>query len=443
MIRKFFGTDGIRGTANTALSAELAMAVGRAAVAVLPGDAPMVLIGRDTRVSGSMLEAALVAGINSAGGAAMSAGVIPTPAVASLVVSEGADAGAVISASHNPYQDNGIKFFGPSGFKFSDAQELEMESYLAGDEAMPPLPADPGPGSFIDNPVADYVDNLLGGFDLDLSALNILVDCANGATFRSAPQALKRLGASVALINAAPDGFNINRDCGSTHIGALQAAVRADGFDLGLAFDGDGDRVIAVDAGGDVVDGDFIMAICGRYLKEKGRLPRNTIVTTVMTNLGFHLAMKELGIDVITTDVGDRYVLEEMLAGEYGFGGEQSGHIINLEASTTGDGLATSLLLLQVIAETGLPLTKLARVMRRLPQRLVNIQVEKRQELDSKSEIWDTIEEEEGRLKGEGRILVRPSGTEPVIRVMVEAARVDICVDICETIAVAIRKNLG
>lgn len=443
MIRKFFGTDGIRGVANRALTAELAMAVGRAAVAVLPGDAPRVLIGRDTRISGSMLEAALVAGINSSGGQAMIAGVIPTPAVASLVVSESADAGAVISASHNPYQDNGIKFFGPSGFKFSDVQELEMEGYLAGDETLPPLPADPGRSFILKHPVTDYVDNLLGGFDLDLTGLGILVDCANGATFRSAPQALKLLGARVALINDNPDGFNINRGCGSTHIGALQAGVRTDGFDLGLAYDGDGDRVIAVDNDGNVVDGDFIMAVCGRYLKEKGRLPRNTVVTTVMTNLGFHLAMKELGIDVITTDVGDRYVLEEMLAGGYGFGGEQSGHIINLETSTTGDGLATSLLLLQVMSETGLPLGRLARVMQRLPQKLVNVQVPDRNGLDGRKEIWDKIEEEEARLKGNGRILVRSSGTEPVIRVMVEAATVDICDDICENVAVAIKQHLG
>ncbi len=443
MIRKFFGTDGIRGVVNKALSAELAMAVGRAAVAVLPGNSPRILIGRDTRISGSMLEAAMVAGINSAGGATISAGVIPTPAVASLAIIEGAAAGAVISASHNPYQDNGIKFFGASGFKFSDAQEMEMERYLAGEESMPALPASPGRGLVLERPVAAYLDKLLAGFDLDLSGLSILVDCANGATFCSAPLALKQLGAKVAVINARPDGFNINRGCGSTHIGALRSAVQANGFDLGLAYDGDGDRVIAVDGSGGVVDGDFIMAVCGKYLQEKGQLPRNTIVTTVMTNLGFHLAMKELGIDVLTTDVGDRYVLEEMLAGGYGFGGEQSGHIINLKTSTTGDGLATSLLLLQVLSETGQPLGKLARVMRRLPQKLVNVQVENRQAFDGKTEIWDKIEEQEGRLKGEGRILVRPSGTEPVVRVMVEAASARLCSEICENIATAIEKNLG
>jgi phosphoglucosamine mutase len=390
-----------------------------------------------------MLESALIAGISAAGGRPVLAGVIPTPAVARLVLKKGAEAGAVISASHNLYQDNGIKFFGSSGFKLTDAQELEMEKYLTGEKEFPPDPADPGPVEHLAQPEEEYVSSLLANFNLDLSGLRILVDCAHGATYRTSPLAFERLGADVAVICAEPDGHNINKDCGSTHIGMLQEAVKADGFDIGFAYDGDGDRVIAVDAEGNVVDGDFIMAICGKFLKDTGNLPRNTIVTTVMTNLGFHLAMKRLGIDVLTTDVGDRYVLEEMLAGGYGFGGEQSGHIINLETGTTGDGLATSLLLLKVITATGQPLSELAKVMERLPQKLVNIRVDDRSTLDRAVEVWEKVEEQQARLKGKGRVLVRPSGTEPVVRVMVEAATMELCDEVCKNIAMIVEKVLG
>ncbi|MCL6106795.1 MAG: phosphoglucosamine mutase [Actinobacteria bacterium] len=443
LTRSFFGTDGIRGIANDVLSAELAMAVGRAAVAVLPAASPRILIGRDTRISGPMLESALIAGISSAGGISIRAGVIPTPALASLVLAEGADAGAVISASHNPYRDNGIKFFGSSGFKLSDAQELEMEQFLSGEISFPPPPTDPGPVLRLADPVEEYVEKLLRRFDLDLSGMRLLVDCAQGATYRSTPMALKRLGADVTVICDEPDGLNINAGCGSTHIELLQEAIRNGGYDAGLAHDGDGDRVIAVDAEGGVVDGDFILAICGSYLKEAGRLPHDTIVTTVMTNLGFHLAMKELGIKVVTADVGDRYVLEEMLAGGFGLGGEQSGHIINLEAGTTGDGLATTLLLLSVMRATGRPLKELALVMKRLPQRLVNIQVGDREALNEAAKVWSRVEAEESRLGDEGRVLVRPSGTEPVVRVMVEAATVEVCDEVCDNIARVIRKEMG
>jgi len=442
LTRKFFGTDGIRGVANEALTAELALAVGRAAVAVLPHEDPLVLIGRDTRISGPMLEAALVAGVSSAGGRALKAGVIPTPAVASLVVKEGADAGAVISASHNPYQDNGIKFFGSSGFKLTDDQEREMERYLTGAEV--PVPAGgPGPVGSLDDAVETYIDQLTGRFDLDLSRYRILLDCANGATYRSSPLAFERLGADVTVINDRPDGFNINRDCGSTHMGGLQEMVRNDGFDLGLAFDGDGDRVLAVDAAGEIVDGDFIMAICANYLKEQEKLPKDTIVTTVMTNLGFHLAMKELGIAVKVTDVGDRYVLEEMLAGGFGFGGEQSGHLINLETGTTGDGLGTALLLMEVMAGTGAPLSELARIMTRLPQKLVNVRVADMQGLAGAEAVWVSIEQETARLGDSGRILVRPSGTEPVVRVMVEAMETALCDEVCGKIVIAVVESLG
>jgi phosphoglucosamine mutase len=442
LTRKYFGTDGIRGVANQALTADLALAVGRAAVAVLPAADPLLLIGRDTRISGPMLEAALVAGVSSAGGRVLRAGVIPTPAVAGLVVREGADAGAVISASHNPYQDNGIKFFGSSGFKLTDDQEHEMERYLLG-TADAALPGNPGIVGALDRAVEIYVDGLVGRFDLDLSKLRILLDCANGATYQSSPLAFSRLGADITIINAEPDGYNINDRCGSTHMEGLREMVRADGYDLGLAFDGDGDRVLAVDADGEIVDGDFIMAICANYLKRQGKLPQDTIVTTVMTNLGFHIAMKELGIEVKTTAVGDRYVLEEMLAGGYGFGGEQSGHLINLESGTTGDGLGTSLLLLEVMARTGAPLAELARIMTRLPQKLVNVRVENMKGLEEAGAVWDKIESETARLGASGRILVRPSGTEPVVRVMVEAPSAELCDEVCGRIVVVVEQNLG
>lgn len=443
MTRKYFGTDGIRGVANQVLTADLALAVGRAAVATLQPERPRVLIGRDTRVSGPMLEAALVAGISSAGGEPVLAEVIPTPAVASLVISEGFDAGVVISASHNPYQDNGIKFFGPSGFKLTDEQEAGMESLLAhAPVSGAEFPA-PGPVHRLEEAVEKYVGNLLAGFDLDLSGVRILADCANGATCSSSPLALRRLGADVTAICDRPDGYNINENCGSTHIQALQERVKADGFDLGLAFDGDGDRVITVDSAGNVVDGDFIMAICAAYLKDKGKLEKDTIVTTVMTNLGFHLAMSDLGIKVKTTAVGDRYVLEEMLSGGYVLGGEQSGHIINLDAGTTGDGLGTALLLLEVMTKTGKPLGELARIMTRLPQRLVNVRVQDMAGLEGAQEIWQKVEEESGRLGDEGRVLVRSSGTEPVVRVMVEARTMEICDEVCGRLVAVVEKGLG
>lgn len=443
MTRKYFGTDGIRGVANEMLTADLALAVGRAAVVALQPARPRILIGRDTRVSGPMLEAALVAGISSAGGEPVLASVIPTPAVASLVVSEGLDAGAVISASHNPYQDNGIKFFGPSGFKLTDAQEAKMESFLShvpagGDDA-----PEPGAVHCLENPVGKYVDRLLSRFKLDLSGLRIVLDCAQGATYQTSPLAFHDLGADVTVICDQPDGFNINHNCGSTHMQKLQELVRGDGFDLGLAFDGDGDRVIAVDAGGEIVDGDFMMAICARHMKAQDQLQQDAIVTTVMTNLGFHLAMKKLGINVLTTAVGDRYVLEEMLAGGYVLGGEQSGHIINLDKGTTGDGLTSALLLLQVMADTGQPLRELSRTMTRLPQKLVNVRVKNMESLQDAREIWEQVAEESQRLDGQGRVLVRPSGTEPLVRVMVEARTMAACDDVCDRLVATVARVLG
>jgi phosphoglucosamine mutase len=443
MTRRFFGTDGIRGVANEFLTAELALAAGRAIAAVLPSPSPRIIIGRDTRISGPMLEAALVAGISSAGGAAELAGVVPTPAVASLVLGEGADAGAVISASHNPYRDNGIKFFGSDGFKLTDRQEAEIERLMEDEHARGLEQTDPGAVSSLTDAPGTYVDTLLADFDLDLSGMRIMLDCANGATYRTSPMAFRRLGADVTVICDQPDGFNINRDCGSNDTARLQEAVTEGGFDLGFAFDGDGDRVIAVDPAGAIVDGDFIMAICAGYLREKGMLPHDTIVTTVMTNLGFHLAMRELGIAVRTTDVGDRYVLEEMRAGGFVLGGEQSGHIINLDTGSTGDGLATSLLLLKAVGDSGARLDELLKVMRRLPQKLVNVKVADKDALEDADAVWDTVEEQSALLDDEGRILVRPSGTEPVVRVMVEAPTAERCHDVCDSIVAVVKKTLG
>ncbi|MHB8793012.1 MAG: phosphoglucosamine mutase [Thermoleophilia bacterium] len=442
MSRKYFGTDGVRGVANEFLTADLAMALGQAAMAVLPSERPVVLVGRDTRISGGMLEAALVAGLSSAGGLVVQAGVIPTPAVAGLVVIEGADAGAVISASHNPYQDNGIKFFGSTGFKLTDEQELEMEHYLTG-ASIAEISGDPGRIGIIDDATEAYVDILLERFDLDLSRFRILLDCANGATYKSSPLAMTRLGADITVINDSPDGYNINDGCGSTHMEKLQEMVKAGDYDLGLAFDGDGDRVLAVDSEGELVDGDIIMAICAKYLKSQGRLLADTIVTTVMTNLGFHTAMAEMGIAVKTTAVGDRYVLEEMLAGGFAFGGEQSGHLINLETGTTGDGLATSLLLLEVMDNTGATLSELAKVMTRLPQKLVNVRVKNLAGLEDATAVWATIEGERDLLGDSGRILVRTSGTEPLVRVMVEAPSEGLCSGVCGRIVAEVERSLG
>ncbi|MHB0914402.1 MAG: phosphoglucosamine mutase [Thermoleophilia bacterium] len=441
MARKYFGTDGIRGVANRVLSADLAMQVGRAAVAVLPADGPRILIGRDTRISGPMLEAALVAGICSAGGMAIRAGVVPTPAVASLLVREKADAGVVISASHNPYQDNGIKLFGASGFKLTDDQEARMETYLTGEAALPEA-GEPGPVARLNDASRGYVDAVLDGLGLDLSGFKVLLDCANGATYQTSPMAFRQLGASVDVIADGPDGYNINRECGSTHVETLREKVRTGDYDIGFAYDGDGDRVIAVDSGGEVVDGDFVMAICANHLKQQGALPDDTIVTTVMTNLGFHNAMEGLGISVKTTAVGDRYVLEEMLAGGYGFGGEQSGHIINLANGTTGDGLATSLLLARVMVETGSGLAELTGIMERLPQKLVNVTVENMDGLEGAAAIWEAVDREAAELASRGRVLVRPSGTEPLVRIMVEAPTAMECDAVCDRLAVVITQTL-
>ena len=419
----YFGTDGIRGVAGGLLTAEFAVQVGRAAAVVRAqqaGPHPLFVIGRDTRLSGPMLEAALTAGLTSGGARVEVAGVIPTPGLAALVLEHRADAGVVVSASHNPFGDNGIKLFSSAGLKLSDEEEAEIEAHIAHHDLQSLAGAEFGSAVQLQGVAEDYALELARRIPLDLRGLRIAVDCSHGAMYRAAPLALAESGADVTVMFAEPDGVNINAGCGSTHMAALQDAVRAGGHDLGLAFDGDGDRVLAVDASGALVDGDFIIAILAKHLKAQGKLRGDTVVTTVMTNLGFHHAMEREGIRVLVTDVGDRYVIAEMLKGDYLLGGEQSGHIINRDVSTTGDGLATALLLLQALRQMDVPLATAASVMRRLPQKLVNVRVRDREELAGCAEVWAAVDAESRRLDGSGRVLVRTSGTEPLVRVMAE-----------------------
>jgi len=442
----YFGTDGIRGVAGELLTPEFAVQVGRAAAAVLAqkaGSHPLFVIGRDTRLSGPMLEAGLVAGLTSGGARVEMAGVIPTPGLATLVNQRGADAGVVISASHNPFADNGIKFFTGAGVKLSDEEEAEIEAHIAHHDLQSLAGDRFGCAEYLEGAVEGYVADVVQRIPLDLRGMKIAIDCAHGAMSRAAPLALAESGADVTVLFAEPDGTNINAGCGSTHIGALQAIVAADSFDLGLAFDGDGDRVLAVDAAGDLVDGDFMIAILARHLKARGKLRGDTVVTTVMTNLGFHLAMHREGIDVLVTDVGDRYVVAKMLEGDYLLGGEQSGHIINRDVCSTGDGLATALLLLPALRETDMPLAEAARVMTRLPQKLVNVRVRDIGELDGAAAVWAAVDEEARRLDGCGRVLVRPSGTESLVRVMCEAPTHDDVDGACARIVAVVEEHLA
>jgi len=431
MARKLFGTDGVRGEVGTFLTPDLALSLGRAATAGLPapasGDAPRVLLIRDTRESGQMLQAALAAGITAAGGDALLGGVLPTPAAPLLVRRYGFDLAAVISASHNPYHDNGIKFFGPDGFKLSDDAELEIEQRM---EAGVAPAARVGRVLDLHGTQEDYLRELAVRFDgLDLSGLRVLLDCANGATFAVAPEIFRRLGADVTTVAAEPDGRNINAGCGSTHVESLADQVAQGGFDVGFAFDGDGDRVLAVDRRGTVVDGDELVALAATHLRVEG------VAITVMTNYGFHAAMAQAGVEIATTAVGDRYVLEELRARSWRLGGEQSGHIIDMAFCPSGDGIASALLTLEAL--DGGDLAE-RRGMEKLPQRLVNVRVADREGTMADPEVTAAAAREAEALAGRGRVLLRPSGTEPLVRVMVEAPTTEEADAVCERLVAVV-----
>ena len=440
--RSLFGTDGVRGVANRDLTPELALAIGRGVGARL-GAGTSVLVGRDTRRSGPMLEAALASGLSSAGVHVELGGVLPTPAIAELVARSDFAAGVVISASHNPFPDNGIKLFGADGFKLPDAEEAAIE--LATTEEGP-RPEAEGLGAIDAWPEGrqQYVQALLARFPVDLSSLRVVVDCAHGATVVSAPDVLRALGAQlVEVIGVAPDGVNINVGCGSTHLATLAEAVVRTGADVGLAFDGDGDRLLAIDHAGAHVDGDQILAVLALRLLDRGELDGGAVVTTTMTNLGFRTAMRARGIEVRWTDVGDRYVLEEMRSGGFVIGGEQSGHLINLRSGPTGDGLAAGLQLLHAMVESGRSLAELASVVQRMPQKLVSFPVADKEGLAEAVDVWAAVADCERELGDDGRVVVRASGTEQLVRVMVEAPTEAACEQWCATIADSARRALG
>jgi phosphoglucosamine mutase len=441
MPRQLFGTDGVRGRAGEFLTAELALGLARAAVVHGGHTRPQVLIIRDTRESGEMLEAAIAAGVTAAGGDALLGGVLPTPAAPMLVRRHGLQMAAVISASHNPYQDNGIKLFGADGFKLHDDTEHEIEAALA--EA-PTMPERIGRVRQLHGALEDYLRELHTRFEgLDLSGRRVLLDCANGATFQAAPEIFRRLGADVTVIADRPDGRNINDGCGSTHVEAIAEQVSGGGYELGFAFDGDGDRVLAVDGDGDVVDGDELMALAALHLHRHGRLAGGGVAVTVMTNFGFHTAMADAGVEVAITAVGDRYVLDELRRRGWALGGEQSGHIIDLGFGPSGDGIASALLTLEALDGRAL---RDRGAMQKLPQRLVNFRAADRESLRvamDTAAVVDAVAHEQSALSGRGRVLVRPSGTEPLIRVMVEAPTTDETNAVCDRLGTVVTAALG
>ncbi len=423
---RMFGTDGVRGVANKELTSQMAYNLGRAGAYVLTEGAhkPKILVGKDTRISGDMLEAALVAGILSVGAEAIILGVIPTPAVAHLTRKYGADAGVMISASHNPVEYNGIKFFDNKGYKLPDELEDEIQRVIeSGFEGVPsPVGANIGSSQVEVGALDDYIDFAKETIAVNLKGLKVALDCANGAVYKAAVRAFRELGAEVYIINDNPDGTNINEKCGSTHPEELMDYVVRKGCQVGFAFDGDADRCLAVDEKGNLVNGDFILALCGKHLKEINRLKDDTVVVTVMSNLGLDIAFKEMGINCLKTKVGDRYVLEEMIKGNYVLGGEQSGHIIFSKYNSTGDGLVTALQIASIVKKNTKPLSELCSIMKELPQVLVNAVVpnEKKNIYLEDKEIVDEIHRIESILDGRGRVLIRPSGTEPLVRVMLE-----------------------
>ena len=425
---RLFGTDGVRGIANTELDCDLAFKIGKAGAYVLTkrgNSKPKIVVGKDTRISGDMLEACLIAGFCSVGASAVKLGVIPTPAVAYLTRMYGADAGVVISASHNSMEYNGIKFFNSEGYKLSDDIEAEIEDLILNDklDTIETMTGELiGKVTTEESGQVDYVRYARKTIDCSLEGLKVAVDCANGATYQVACRALSKLGASLLVINNFPDGTNINKKCGSTHMESLCNIVKGTDCDIGIAFDGDGDRMLAVDENGNVVDGDQIMAICAKEMKKEGKLKGNAVVATVMSNMGLSIAGKELGIEVKQTAVGDRYVLEQMLKTSENLGGEQSGHIIFLDYNTTGDGLVSALQLLSVMKKTGKSLSELASVMKVLPQTMVCAKVPSDRKNDYKNDevIMSEIDKITKKMEGRGRVLIRPSGTEPLVRVMLE-----------------------
>ncbi|KWX76045.1 phosphoglucosamine mutase [Paenibacillus jilunlii] len=421
---KYFGTDGVRGVANRELTAEMAYSIGRCGGYVLAGNVekPKVVIGMDTRISGPLLESALVAGLLSIGAQVIRLGIVSTPAVAYITRLLKADAGVMISASHNPVEDNGIKFFGGDGFKLTDETELRIEELMDAEIDELPRPVGAGLGTVsIDNDAKYlYLDYLKTTISHSFAGLKVVLDCAHGAAYELAPRLFRELGAEVIAIGSEPDGLNINDGVGSTHPETLREEVLRQGADLGLAFDGDADRLIAIDENGDEVDGDFILCICGDAMNRAGKLKDGTIVSTVMSNIGFYKATEQLALNTAKTAVGDRYVMEEMRRGGYNLGGEQSGHVIFLDYNTTGDGILTAIQLVDTMKSSGKKLSVLKSMMTKYPQVLVNVRVQDKTNYPNNPAIEAAIQEVEGKLGDNGRVLVRPSGTEPLIRVMAE-----------------------
>ncbi len=446
---KLFGTDGVRGIANTELTGRLAYELGRAGAYVLTKETshtPKILVGMDTRISGDMLEAALTAGICSVGAHAVLAGIVPTPAVAYLVRKYKLDAGIVISASHNPVEYNGIKFFNSEGYKLRDELENMIEEIVLSDRDDLPKPTGEfiGTKSVAEEALDDYIDFLTASGKVKFNGIKVAIDCANGASYKAAPISLLNLGADLCIIHNEPNGNNINLNCGSTHIDSLKKLVVENGADIGFAFDGDADRCLAVDENGELIDGDKILAICGLYLKENGKLSGDTVVGTVMSNMGLSVMGKKYGINIEQANVGDRYVIEKMLEGGYCLGGEQSGHIIFHEYNTTGDGIITAIQMLTVLKVKGVKASELAKVMDVYPQVLVNAKIKneyKNTYMDNE-EVSTAVHSLEKKFEGDGRVLIRPSGTEPLVRVMIEGTDIEQMQRDAEELAAIIEKNL-
>jgi phosphoglucosamine mutase len=449
-VGELFGTDGVRGVANEhPMTAEMALNIGRATACLFKraGHTPRIIIGKDTRISGYMLENALVSGICSMGVNALLVGVLPTPGIAFATTSMRADAGIVISASHNPFQDNGIKVFSSQGFKLPDEKELEIENLIFSDNmhTLHPSPSELGKAYRIEDARGRYIVFLKNSFPkaLSMEGTKVVMDCAHGATYKVAPETFFELGADVTTIYDEPNGKNINANCGSQHPEALAQEVKKRGADVGFAFDGDGDRLIAIDETGTVLTGDQVMVVCAKTMKEEGKLSNKLLISTVMSNIGLGIALEELGIENVVTKVGDRYVLEEMLAKGAAIGGEESGHVIFLEHHTTGDGIITALQILAAMKKNRRPLSELAQMMKVFPQKLINIEVKSKPDLSTIPEINEVIKDVEAQLGTKGRVLVRYSGTQPMCRVMVEGPTNDETEKYCTQIADVLREKLA